>query len=388
MTKRAFSRSPTGLIRLFQLARSFLPAFFESRKRQVRNDESSRRTTCFDEIRLGNWKDGVEDITLLVQGNGVLLVDGYTSLRRTVPKQKRQRKNERERRRRACAYSCFLFQDEQTRMQKKSLNERCLRTVWSFSVISIYSVSLCLYPCDAHSDRKGTERSLWRLKHRSVTRSLRSFFRFVSFPFLSSPFLSFPSPLRPSLPSFTPPPTPLSHSPAHRFVSFRFVSRARSFALRVIISRIKRNDIAGSVHLPRQPHDFPLFFIPIQRESSATNRVLPSIDRPIAGRLSPIKQDVESRCANSLAESRYANDGKRRETREKEKRSAYKFENDNDDRFELRVAGCQLRVAGCGLRVMGYGLWVIVTGKEAKVHGIQYAINIRSFDVFNSNVVV
>lgn len=51
-------------------------------------------------------------------------------------------------------------------------------------------------------------------------------------------------------------------------------------------------------------------------------------------------------------------------------------------------AGCQLRVAGCGLRVMGYGLWVIVTGKEAKVHGIQYAINIRSFDVFNSNVVV
>lgn len=54
----------------------------------------------------------------------------------------------------------------------------------------------------------------------------------------------------------------------------------------------------------------------------------------------------------------------------------------------LRVASCVLRVAGCGLRVMGYGLWVIVTGKEAKVHGIQYAINIRSFDVFNSNVVV
>lgn len=43
---------------------------------------------------------------------------------------------------RACAHLCFLFQDEQTRMQKKSLNERCLRTVWSFSVISIYSVSL------------------------------------------------------------------------------------------------------------------------------------------------------------------------------------------------------------------------------------------------------
>lgn len=49
------------------------------------------------------------------------------------------------------------------------------------------------------------------------------------------------------------------------------------------------------MHLPRQPHDFPLFFIPIQRESSGTNRVLPFIDRPIAGRLSPIKQDVESR---------------------------------------------------------------------------------------------
>lgn len=223
VTKRAFARSPTGLILSFQFPRGFLPVFFESRKRQVRNDESLRRTTCFDEIRLGNWKDGA----LVVQGNGVLLVDGYTSLRRTVPKQKRQRKNERERRRRACAYSCFLFQDEQTRMQKKSLNERCLRTVWSFSVISIYSVSLCLYPCDAHSDRKGTERSLWRLKHRSVTRSLRSFFRFVSFPFLSSPFLSFPllsfpSPPFSSLPyPTTNPPLAFPCSPI-RFVSFRF----------------------------------------------------------------------------------------------------------------------------------------------------------------------
>ena len=44
--------------------------------------------------------------------------------------------------------------------------------------------------------------------------------------------------------------------------------------------------------------------------------------------------------------------------------------------------------SGCRLWAMGYGLWVIVTGREAKVHGIQYAINIRSFDVFNSNVVV
>lgn len=289
----------------------------------------------------------------------MLLVDGYTSLRRTVPKQKRQRKNERERRRRACAYSCFLFQDEQTRMQKKSLNERCLRTVWSFSVISIYSVSLCLYPCDAHSDRKGTERSLWRLKHRSVTRSLRSFFRFVSFPFLSSPFLSFPSPLRPSRPSLTPPPTPLSHSPAHRFVSFRFVSRARSFALRVIISRIKRNDIGGSVHLPRQPHDFPLFFIPIQRESSGTNRVLPFIDRPIAGRLSPIKQDVESRRANSEQSRRgtrtIGKEGKRRK-----KRNALpinsKMTTAIGSSYGLRVASCVLRVAGCGLWVTGYGL--------------------------------
>lgn len=49
----------------------------------------------------------------------------------------REREREKERRERSRArarvYPCFLFQDEQTRMQKKSLNERCLRTVWSFS---------------------------------------------------------------------------------------------------------------------------------------------------------------------------------------------------------------------------------------------------------------
>lgn len=138
------------------------------------------------------------------------------------------------------------------------------------------------------------------------------------------------------------------------------------------------------MHLPRQPHDFPSFFIPIQRESSGTNRVLPFIDRPIAGRLSPIKRDVESR--RTISES---NDRKRRETREKEKRCVYKpSKMTTAIGSSYGFAGCQLRVAGCGLRVMGYGLWVIVTGKEAKVHGIQYAINIRSFDVFNSNVVV
>lgn len=137
-----------------------------------------------------------------------------------TPKQKIQKEKYTERKRErigACegetverergrACSSFVFQNEQTQMQKKSLNERCLRTVWSFSVISIYSVSLCPCPCDAHSGRKGTERSLWRLKHRSVTRPL---------------ILSFASP---------------------RFVSFPFVSFARSFArARVIISRIKRN---------------------------------------------------------------------------------------------------------------------------------------------------
>lgn len=113
------------------------------------------------------------------------------------------------------------------------------------------------------------------------------------------------------------------------------------------------------MHLPRQPHDFPLFFIPIQRESSGTNRVLPFIDRPIAGRLSPIKQDVESRRANSEQSRRgtrtIGKEGKRRK-----KRNALpinsKMTTAIGSSYGLRVASCVLRVAGCGLWVTGYGL--------------------------------
>lgn len=71
--------------------------------------------------------------------------------------------------------------------------------------------------------RKGTERSLWRLKHRSVTRSLRSFFRFVSFPF--------------------PPPLP---SPRF-FVSFRFTFASFIRVPRNHLANKGENDIGGKI---------------------------------------------------------------------------------------------------------------------------------------------